>query len=718
MNLTRVLEVALPELPARQISERPPRMPPDAVFKEHIEDGKPIVRVFLPGEESMFRFPKANWELAQLFDGNRSYEEVAKMYSGQTGAEYSVEEVREFAASLEAEEFWYRTPQEKNALLMQKDAEKRRKALKAKKSKWGDLAQITFPAVNPDQFLTWLYTYTSFIYTWWFTLVTLVFFAIMTVITVTHWSDIGRDTARFFDFTKKSWPEVGTFYIVALVSLCWHEIGHGHACKHYGGRVPAMGFLLVYLTPAFYTDTTEGDILASRYQRMVIALAGVWSELYICAAATIVWWLSPPDTALHFVAYMMMLITGIASVLINFNPLIKLDGYYIMSEILGLVDLKENSTAYVSAWVKRHIWKLPTEVPFVPRRRRPGYVAYALISGLYTYAILYVVARLVGGIFRAYYSDWSFIPELATAALIFRSRIRTVVNFMRFVYLDKKDRVWAWLSSRHPWSIAAAAAVVLLLPLWHDTVEGQFVLEPVQTAIVRNVVPGAVTRVYVDEGMQVYAGQPLLHLHNLPLQSALAHTQADYELASAQASEAALHYAGFGPADQQRDGLAKQTRLLKAEAANLDVLSPISGVVLTPRVNDQLGSYAPEGTKLMQVADLSRMRARIFVSEYDLYKIALYSGARLEVKGLWGKLDARVLSLGPQSQELDPALAQPDQYKGLRPPNFYVAQIEVGNSAGKLRPGMVGTARIYGERRTLAGLAWQEAWRFCIKKLW
>ena len=62
MNLTRVLDVALPEIPARNISERAPRMPPDVVFKEHIEEGKPVVRVLVPSQESMYRFPRANWD--------------------------------------------------------------------------------------------------------------------------------------------------------------------------------------------------------------------------------------------------------------------------------------------------------------------------------------------------------------------------------------------------------------------------------------------------------------------------------------------------------------------------------------------------------------------------------------------------------------------------------------------------------------------------------
>jgi len=718
MNLTRVLDVALPEIPARNISERAPRMPPDVVFKEHIEEGKPVVRVLVSNQEAIYRFPPGNWALVQLFDGTRTYQEIGEIYSKRAGREYSTNDVREFAASLESLDFWYKTPQEKNILLMQKDAQKRKKVLKAKKSKYGDLAEIAFPAVNPDNFLTWLHSYTSFIYTWWFTLVTLGVFAVMAAITIMFWSEIGRDTLQFFNFTTKTWSDVGIFYVVAVVSMCWHEIGHGHACKHYGGRVPAMGFLLIYLTPAFYTDTAQGHVLAGRYQRLVIALAGVWSELYICAGATVIWWLSPPDTAVHSVAYMMMLITGIASVLINFNPLMKLDGYYMMCELLGLGELKEDSTAYLSAWLKRNVWKLPVEVPYVPRRWRLGYVVYALLSGLYSYTVLYVLARFVGNVFRNFDPDWSFIPELATAALIFRSRIRTLGSFMKFVYLDKKDRVRRWFSLRQLWTIGAAVAALLLLPIWHDSVQGRFVLEPLHSARVRTHVSGIVTRVDVDEGMYVKAGDPIAKLRNLAMQSELARAQADYQNASIRAASATLHYADFGVASQERERSAKHQQLLNSKAENLEVVSPISGVVLTPRPADLLGSYAQEGTALLDIGDLRVMRARIFVSEHDLYKLAPDSRVRLQFDGLWKRRDSLMSSLATQSSQIDPSLTEENKFKGLRPPNFYVAEAEINNYDGRLKPGMVGLARIYGVRRSVAGLLWQEGRRFLVRKLW
>ena len=439
MNLTRALEVALPEIPARIMAQSCPRLHPDVVFKEHIVDGRPTVRVFVPGVDAMFNLTPQTWDLVRFFDGQRSYEQVAEAYTSETGIAISLDEVHEVANDLESINFWYKTPREKNILLMQQSADERRSALKPKR-KWADLAFIKFPAFNPDNFLVWLEKRIRFVFTWWFTLITLAAFACMVTIFILHWSEVGRDTLQFFNFADKTWLDIAVFWGVTLVLAAIHETAHGVTCRHYGGRVTTMGFALVYLTPAFYTDTTEGVVLCQPLERVLITVAGVWSELYLCAGATVIWWGTPPGTPVHDFAYVMMLMTGIATLLLNWNPLMKLDGYYILCDVLGVLDLKENSTAYVSAWVRRHVWRLPVEVPYVPKRRRLGFAIYAVISGLYSYTVLFILARFVGNVFRNFNPDWSFIPELATGALIFRSRIRSAVNLMKFIYLDKKDR--------------------------------------------------------------------------------------------------------------------------------------------------------------------------------------------------------------------------------------------------------------------------------------
>jgi putative peptide zinc metalloprotease protein len=717
MNITQALNVALPELPARLVSQRYPRVHPKVVFKDHIEEGEPVIRAFVPGTEAMFTFPPESWKLIQLFDGQRSYAHVAQLYSRETGVEYSEDTVRDFAAEIDDLDFWYKTPQEKNVKLMQKTADERRR-LQTKKNRWGDLSMIPFPAVNPDRFLTWLHDKIAFVYKPWFVALTLLAFAFTAGIFITHWSELGRDTWEFYNFAHKSWYDVAVFWILGSVLLCIHETGHGLTTKHYGAHVPAMGFLLIYLTPAFYTDTTQGEVLGDRFQRLMITVSGVWAELMVCSLATPIWWLTPPGTAIHDFAYTIILLTGFAVVLINWNPLIKLDGYWIVTDVLGITDLKEASTLYLSSWVKRNIWGLPVEVPKVPKRRRPGYVVYAILSGLYSYSILYIFASFIGNIARNFSADWGFLFEYGTAFMIFRGRLRTLWRFMKFVYLDKRDRIRAWFTPARKLAITAAAVVFALLPLWHESSTGRFVLEPANSRVVRALVPGIVIRVYADEGQQVAAGAPLVQLRNMVLDSKLARSQSDLAMAGGRAKSAILHYADFGSAEQERARLTQQTRGYASEAAHLEVSTPIPGVVTTPRVSDLVGRYVPEGTELAEVADLSRLRARIYVSEFEMYKLGEGSPARLQVDGLVGRHDARTIAVAPISSEISPGLIDLSRYKGQRAPRFYVFDLLVDNNDGSLRPGMTGMARVYGRRRTLAGLWLQQVKELIGPKMW
>jgi len=717
MNLTRVLNVALPDMPARVLSERPPRLDPGIITREHIQDGKPVIRAYVPCAKSMFTFPPPNWSLAQLFDGSRSYEEIAELYSQQIGAQYSAEEVREFASNLDAINFWYRTPQEKNILLMQQSAEERRKKLK-QQNRWGDLSEVLFPAFNPDPFLTKLYSYTKFVYSGWFTTLTLALFAVATGITITHWSEVGRDTQEFYNFSNKTLADILVLYIIVLGVVVVHEFAHAYASKHFGGRVNAMGFALIYLTPAFYTDTTEAEVTATRYQRLIVTVAGVWSELILCSIATIIWWGTAPDTAVHNGAYFLMMLTGIMSVLLNWNPLMKLDGYYMLCDLIRISDLKEASTAYVCAWVKKYIWRLPVEIPYVPKSRRLGYAVFAILSGAYSYSVLYVVARFAGNIVRNFSPEWGFIPEIAVALLIFRPRIRSLVNLMKFFYLDKKDRIVAWFTPRHSLAVASALVIFFALPLWHESASGRFLLEPAHLAIVRARVPGVVTQLDAEEGQRVAPGETLATLRNLPLQSDFEEAKTNLLLATDRAKAASLHYSDFGAALKEREGLAGQFRQISAMDSALEVTSPVEGTVVTPRVHEMLGGYLKEGQELLEVADLSSLRARIYVSEYDLYKIRQSANGRLQVRGLLGTWPAQIVSMAARPTEIDERLAGKVKLRGMNPPHFYIVDLVVQNPDGTLKPGMAGIARIYGRRRSLLGLGWQAFSNFWARKIW
>jgi len=710
--------VALPDIPARKLAESYPRLDPGTTFREHIEDGSPVVRIYVPCANGMFLFSRGDWELAQLFNGKRSYEEIARLYSQHNGIQYDSETVREFAANLESSDFWYKTLQEKNVQLMQLTREERKERLKPKNI-WSDLSDVDFPAFNPDRFVTWLHDKTRFIYTPWFTILSVIAVSISAGITAAHGSRIWQDSLNFY-LWKRTWTDIFYLYTLGMLIVALHELAHAHACKHYGGRVPAMGFALVYLLPAFYTDTTEGYVHGTLYQRLTISFAGVWSELLLYAVVTPIWWGSAPGTTLHNAAYFVMILCGFMNVIVNWNPLMKLDGYYMLCEIVGINDLKEDSTAYTSAWVKRHVWRLPVEVPYLPRQRRVVFAVYALASGAYSYMVLYILASFTGNIVRSFSPEWGFIPELGVAALIFRSRIRLLVNFMKFLYLDKKDRILAWFTPKHTAMAAGTLLLLLAIPVWKESVAGKFVLEPVNKAVVRAHVAGTVTKIYVGEGEVVPRGGLLAALSNLPVQGGLDDAHAKLVLASVQAKEAALNYQGYGNALMEKEKSERQYGQASEMNSALELKAPLTGTVVTPKVQDQLGAYLKAGTELLEIADLSEMRARIYTSEYDMYKIRAGAAAKLQLDGMLRRRDGQVSLVSVRPTDM-PSWVLDEAGKDSRseaPPQYYFVDILLGNPGNELKPGMSGVARVYGRRRSIGGMTVEVIKNFWGRKLW
>jgi putative peptide zinc metalloprotease protein len=712
MNLTEALNVALPDLPARSLRPQCPRLHPLIVAREHIEEGERFVHAIVSGANQMYRFTSDQWKLVQLFNGERSYEEVANLFREQSGIYYSPNDIREYVSSID--EIWYSSPQQSNITVAQKEAEERHRRTK----KWEDITTITVGHWDPDDYLTRLHRWAKFVYTRWFTLLTLAFFAIMAAIFIARWSEIGTDTWKYYDFTQKGFIEIAEFWLLFCFLGFFHESAHGLTCKHFGGAVHKMGFLLYYLEPCFFVDVTEVYVYAGKWERIATSIAGIWVELIFCAAASILWVGTPVGTSVHEFAYKVILITGVGVVFINLNPLIKLDGYYILCELLGIIGLKEDSTAFVASWVKKKIFRLPVEVEFVPRRRRWAFTLYALASGLYSYTLLYLVARFSYNVFRNYSPEWAFVPALLVAWLLFRSRIRSLVRFMRTVYLDKKQIFLLWL--RRPRSLAAGIVIlfVLFAPIWHETRTGRFSLEPAHKARIRAAVAGEITAVLPEEAQFVSAGAPLVRMRNLELEGRAARTTAELELASFRAYQARLHYENYDRAERERDALRQQSTELAKQVAALQQNSPISGVVTTPHVRDLTGSYATAGQVLLEVDDVSVLRARVYIPEFDMRGVQLGQSVSLAMDSRLQKYRSRVTAIAPASSEMEPGLLPIENYKGITGQNFYVVTAVLPNAEGLLRPGMAGTAKVLITRRSLATLVWKQLHDFVDRTVW
>ena len=186
-------------------------------------------------------------------------------------------------------------------------------------------------------------------------------------------------------------------------------------------------------------------------------------------------------------------------------------------------------------------------------------------------------------------------------------------------------------------------------------------------------------------------------------------------VASDRLKSAALAYRDFGVAAKERDRLAARSEQLNLEASNLEISSPVSGVVLTSRPQDRVGSSVAEGTELFEIADPTRLVASIQVSEYDMYTVHLGSWARLQVEAVTGTIDSYVQSITPISS-VEPS--EQTKYMGLRPPQFYLVRLGIAADSLQLRPGMRGVARIYGKRRSLAALGLEELRVILSRKIW
>lgn len=714
MNIVRALEVALPELPPQIVRKNPPKLIANVVAKEHIEKGQPVIVTKAPGSEFIFRFTPLQWQLLQMFDGVSTHEEIAERFTAETGTPLSGDDVREFTSYLQAEsKLLQRTAMEQNIALQQELRATRGK----KKKRTLDFADITIHVWNnADNYISWMYPKVRFMFTPWFVWTSVAMFALMGWMWWNRFGEIWADSFAFFNFLHKSGKDLLEFWFLFAGMAAIHETAHGLVGKHFGATIEKMGFSLMYFAPSFFCDSTQVLVTGGKWARIATAFAGIWLDLVVCFFATIVWWATATGMPVHDWAYKVMMVTGVGVSLLNLNPLIKLDGYLIFSELVAEPSLKETSTAYLSAWARKHIFRLPAEVPYVPRRKRPFYVVYGILSGMYSYSLLSFLMMITYNILRSYSPEWAFVPALAIGFWVFQSRIKLLVAFMKTLYLDKKERLTKWFTPARIAMLGAVMLVVVLLPIWPDFVEGPFVLQAGQNAVIRATIPGTVESVSVREGQTVAAGSTLLQLRNSAVESELAFARSQLASARARENQAALQYNDFAAAQQEGQRQARNVELATERSRQLSITAPVSGVVATPNVADLEGRSIAAGDLLLQIADVARLKAEVYVPEFAMHSVRTGENVRLLAAGRVLPVSGTVTQVAP-SFTLAEGLVSKDQLQGINPPRYYMATVWLKND-GELRPGMTGMAKVLVAHRSLAGFGFEFSRDLISRKIW
>lgn len=701
MNLSEALDAALPELPrSRLLDNLPPRLDPDLIVREDLLDGMPSISILQRASAQFARLTPGQWQLAQLFDGSRSYEEIARTSEELHGSVISAADVREFAEGIEECGFLYKSPQDKNLAMREKLAVQRARRTRGKFS----IAHVSFSAWDPDGYLTALdRSIGKYIYSRWFTLFAVILFLFEAGTFAAKWGVIGHDVPLYYDFSRKSFSDLLEFWLLFFVLGFLHESAHGLTCKHFGGEVHSMGFLFLYLTPAFYCDVTEVWISATRIQRLATIIAGIWIELVLCGIATVIWTETLPGQWSHDFCYKIILLTGIAVPVINLNPLIKLDGYYFLTEWIRVPDLKERSTGFFQAWVQRYIFRLPVDMPIVSRKRVPLLVGYAIASGLYSYLLLYAFIRFSYNVFSHWFAELAILPALGLAFLIFRSRLRSLRKFT-IEWLSSRKALRGGILRPTPRQILFALLFLslLLVPIWRERESAYFVIEPVQTAAVHAGLPGKIAAVYVREGQSVSAGQMLARLQSLQEASSAGSANTQLALSRYQLFDSEVRHSGVGDALEAERGAELKNSIAREQREQLNVTSPMAGTVVTSDPEDLLGSNVANGQTLFAVEDESHLVARIFLPGPEMAHINSADEVALLMPSGFREFRARLGPIEGTALTLPAGVVDSQQFKGIELPAFYASRIMLPDHADGFRAGMSGKAKVFGHRRSLA----------------
>src|SRR5262245_10842261 len=320
------------------------------------------------------------------------------------------------------------------------------------------------------------------------------------------------------------WQTLLLVVLTLLVVGLLHDLAHGITCTHYGGEVHEIGFLLLFFMPCFYCNVSDSWLFREKSKRLWVMFAGGYFELFLWALAVFVWRLTVPGSVINYIAFVILTLCGIQT-LFNFNPLLKLDGYYLLSDWLEIPNLQERSSAYVKGHGRRLLWGA---APPAPDPRARALVVYGLASWLYAAVFLSLMLWALVHIFTVRWG-WLGLGLVSFLAVIgFRGLLRdTCAGEVRTMLLKRHKRTFVWLLI-----LGSIAAVLCFVPM-EDRAGGTFLVRSAVQREVRAPTSGFVQEVFTDEGSWVSSGTLIVRLQIPDLAARVAQKQA--EIGEAQA---------------------------------------------------------------------------------------------------------------------------------------------------------------------------------------
>lgn len=387
-----------------------------------------------------------------------------------------------------------------------------------------------------------------------------------------------------------------------------HEFSHAFACKKFGqlsqggGQVHTMGVMFLVFFPLPYVDASSAWAFRNKWHRAIVGMAGAMAELAVAAVAAIIWAHTSQGT-LHIIAYNVIFVASVSTLLFNGNPLLRFDAYYVLSDLIEIPNLSHRSKNFLYYLVKRYFWGLKKiQSPAYSLGERIWFIFYSLTSTAYRVFIcirilLFLNDRLPEDLFILVpllsfgaIVAWVFVPVgtflkfLATGAELARNRPRAVGS-----------------------TLGAFCLIIFLTGLVRFPhfcrVEG--IVEPVRFAIVYAESDGFVTDFLPSELVVSPGGPPLVKAVNPELQAEKKSASAERRSLEIRRREAfQREIAAAQILDEQLEALDAKLERIESELASLNLGAPFEGVWVSPDIEHIKGTYIKRGQRIGFVGSL------------------------------------------------------------------------------------------------------------------
>jgi putative peptide zinc metalloprotease protein len=391
-----------------------------------------------------------------------------------------------------------------------------------------------------------------------------------------------------------------------------HELGHGFATRIWGGSVHEMGIMFLVFAPMPYVEASAASAFPSKYRRAVVGAAGMLVEVFLAALALYVWLAVEPGLA-RALAFNVMLVAGISTLIVNGNPLLRYDAYYILSDLIEMPNLAQRGQRYLTYLWDRHVFKArEADAPAESASEKRWLVCYTIASWCYRVLITVSIILFIASeffIFGTLLALWGAFTLLAMPIW------KAARHVLQSPALHRRRTQAIRLS------LALTAALVFfvcVVPMPMRTLAEGVVWLPEQ-ALLRAGGNGVFQRWLVEPGTLVERGTSVLALEDPLLAAELAVAQAKVE--EALARYRIEQFANSVKAEISRQQLEHEQRVLERTAerfARLIVRAQADGVLIVSNPQDMAGRFFKKGELLGYALDRKLLIARVVVTQDNI----------------------------------------------------------------------------------------------------